>query len=87
MDPGVLDEVNNGLVALLILVTEVLSQVDEQLSAYCLVAVHVGDVLKLRFTCREPKTDGLILCVETHNAQIIKYFHPKLKIKNHINLN
>lgn len=52
VDAGVVDEVNDGLVALLVLVAEVLSQVDQQLSAHRLVAVHVGDVLKLWFACR-----------------------------------
>lgn len=55
MDAGVVDEIDDGLVALLVLVAQVLSQVDEQLSAHGLVAVHVGDVLKLRLTCREQK--------------------------------
>lgn len=52
VDPSVLDEVDDGLVALLVLVAKVLSQVDEQLSAHGLVAVHVGDVLELRLACR-----------------------------------
>lgn len=55
MDARVVDELYDGLVALLVLVAKVLSKVDEQLSAHCLVAVHVGDVLKLRLTCREQK--------------------------------
>lgn len=53
MDAGVVDELDDGLVALLVLVAKVLSQVDEQLSAHGLVAVHVGDVFKLRLTCEE----------------------------------
>ena len=57
MDPGVLDEVDDGLVALLVLVAQVLSQEDEQLSAHRLVAVHVGDVLELGLTCREQRDD------------------------------
>lgn len=60
MDAGVMNEVDDGLVALLVLVAQVLSQVDEQLSANRLVAVHVGDVLKLWLPCREHKD---ICCV------------------------
>lgn len=60
MDAGVVHEVDDGLVALLVLVAQVLSQVDEQLSAHSLVAVHVGDVLKLRLTCGE-QTRAVIL--------------------------
>lgn len=55
MDAGVVDEVNDGPIALLVLVAKVLSQVDEQLSAHGLVAVHVGDIFKLRLTCEEEK--------------------------------
>lgn len=55
MDAGVVDEVDDGAVALLVLVAEVLSQVDEQFSTHGLVAVHVGDIFKLRLTCEEPK--------------------------------
>lgn len=53
VDAGAVDEVDDGLVALLVLIAQVLSQVDEQLPAHGLVAVHVGDVFKLRLTCRE----------------------------------
>lgn len=55
MDAGAVDEVDDGLVALLVLVAKVLSQVDEQLSAHRLVAVHVGDIFELRLTCEEQK--------------------------------
>lgn len=55
MDAGVVDEIDDGLVALLVLVAQVLSQVDEQLSAHRLVAMHVGDVFKLRLTCKKPE--------------------------------
>lgn len=55
MDAGVVDEVDDGAVALLVLVAEVLSQVDEQLSAHRLVAVHVGHIFKLRLTCEGQK--------------------------------
>ena len=57
MDARVVDEVDDGLVALLVLVAQVLSQVDEQLSAHRLVAVHVADVLKLGLTCRREQRD------------------------------
>ena len=50
MDACVVDEVDDGLVALLVLVTQVLGQVDDQLPAHRLVAVHVADVLELRLT-------------------------------------
>lgn len=50
VNAGAVDEVDDGLVALLVLVAKVLSQVDEQLPAHGLVAVHVGDVLKLGLT-------------------------------------
>lgn len=50
MNAGAVDEVDDGLIALLVLVAKVLSQVYEQLPAHSLVAVHVGDVLKLWFT-------------------------------------
>lgn len=53
MDAGGVDQVDDGLVALLVLVAHVLGQVDEQLPAHGLVAVHVGDVLKLGLTCRK----------------------------------
>lgn len=46
MDAGAVDEVDDRLVALLVLVAEVLTQVDEQLSAHGLVAVHVANVLE-----------------------------------------
>lgn len=52
VDPSVVDEVHDGVVALLVLVAKVLSQVDEQLPAHRLVAVHVGDVLELGLACR-----------------------------------
>lgn len=55
MDAGVVDEVDDGPIALLVLVAQVLSQVDEQLSAHGLVAVHVGHIFKLRLTCEEQK--------------------------------
>lgn len=55
VDAGVVDEVNDGPVALLVLVAKVLSQVDEQLSAHGLIAVHVGHIFKLRLTCEEEK--------------------------------
>lgn len=45
------DQVDNGVVALLVLITEILSQIDEQLSAHGLITVHVPNVLKLRLTC------------------------------------
>lgn len=61
VDAGIVDEVDDGLIALLVLVAKVLSQVDEQLSAHSLVAVHVGDVLKLRLTCREKKPIVVLL--------------------------
>lgn len=61
MDAGVVDEVNDGLIALLVLVAKVLSQVDEQLSAHSLIAMHVGDILKLRFTCREKKAAVVLI--------------------------
>lgn len=49
VDAGAVDEVDDRLVALLVLVAEVLSQVDEQLSAHGLVAVHVANVLEFGF--------------------------------------
>lgn len=61
MDAGVVDEVDDGLVALLVLVAQVLSQVDEQLSAHGLVAVHVGDVLELGLTCRKETRAGAVI--------------------------
>ena len=48
VDARVVDQVDDGLVALLVLVTQVLGQVDDQLPAHRLVAVHVADVLELR---------------------------------------
>lgn len=68
MDACVVNEIDDGLVALLVLVAQVLSQVDEQLSAHCLVAVHVGDVLKLRLTCRDRETFAVLL----HHSQCLK---------------
>ena len=65
MDAGVVHEVDDGLVALLVLVAQVLGQVDEQLSAHGLVAVHVGDVLKLRLTCREDKDTCCVIATQT----------------------
>ena len=50
MDARVVDQVDDGLVVLLVLVAQVLGQVDDQLPAHCLVAVHVADVLELRLT-------------------------------------
>ncbi len=44
------DQVNDGVIALLILITEILSQIDEQLSAHGLITMHVPNVLKLRLT-------------------------------------
>lgn len=65
MDAGVVDEIDDGLIALLVLVAQVLSQVDEQLSAHGLVAMHVGDVLKLRLTCREQKDTCCVTMSQT----------------------
>ena len=75
VDAGVVDEVDDGLVALLVLVAQVLGQVDEQLSAHGLVTVHVGDVLKLRLTCRgQKKTLAVLLCqTELMDKLIIHY--------------
>lgn len=73
MDAGVVDEVNDGLVALLVLVAQVLSQVDEQLSAHGLVAVHVGDVLELRLTCREQKDTCCVTASHTELLFFILY--------------
>lgn len=53
MDAGAVDEVDDGLIALLVLVAQVLSQVDDQLPAHGLVAVHVADVLELWLTWEE----------------------------------
>lgn len=50
MDAGAVDEVDDRLVALLVLVAEVLSQINEQLSANGLVAVHVANVFELGLT-------------------------------------
>lgn len=55
MDARVVDKFDDGVVALLVLVAQVLGQVDEQLSAHRLVAVHIGDVLELGLTCRNTK--------------------------------
>lgn len=65
VDAGIVDEVDDGLIALLVLVAKVLSQVDEQLSAHSLVAVHVGDVLKLRLTCRGKKANCCVTASQT----------------------
>lgn len=65
MDAGVVHKVDDGLVALLVLVAQVLGQVDEQLSAHGLVAVHVGDVFKLRLTCREEKDTCCVTATQT----------------------
>lgn len=70
VDAGVLDEVDDGLVAALVLVAQVLSQVDEQLSAHSLVAMHVGDVLKLRLTCRGKKTVLVVLLCHGRSSGI-----------------
>lgn len=67
MDAGVVDEVDDGLVALLVLVAQVLGQVDEQLPAHGLVAVHVGDVLKLWLACSEKQEDAC--CVTASHTQ------------------
>lgn len=80
MDAGVVDEIDDGLVALLVLVAEVLSQVDEQLSAHCLVAVHVGDVLKLRLTCRGQK--DTISITASHTSAIIRHLVLNLQLYN-----
>lgn len=55
-----MDEVDDSLVALLVLIAEVLGQVDDQLSADSLVTMHVGDVFKLRLACRETKKSSCI---------------------------
>lgn len=68
MDACVVHEVDDGLIALLVLVAQVLSQVDEQLSAHRLVAVHVGNVLKLRLTCRDRETYAVLL----HHTKCLK---------------
>lgn len=60
VDASVVDEVDDSLVALLVLVAQVLSQVDDQLSAHGLVSVHIADVLELRLTCREDINRDLI---------------------------
>lgn len=81
VDARVVDEVDDGLVALLVLVAQVLSQVDEQLSAHGLVAVHVGDVLKLRLTCRREQRDTCCVTASLSHT----YTHRELidKIKRH----
>lgn len=61
MDTSVVDEVHNGLIALLVLSTQVLGQVDQQLSAHRLVAVHVGDVLKFWFTWKNKQRFVVLL--------------------------
>lgn len=58
MDAGAVDEVDDGFIALLVLVAKVLSQVDDQLSAHCLIAMHVSYVFKLRLTCRDRKKES-----------------------------
>lgn len=52
------DQVDDGVVALLVLITEILSQIDEQLSAHGLITVHVPNILELRLACHT-KTDGV----------------------------
>lgn len=69
VDAGVVDEVDDGLIAFLVLVAEVLSQVDKQLSADSLVAVHVGDVLKLRLACSGGKKKSLLCYCVADGAQ------------------
>lgn len=51
VDPGAVDQVPDVLVAADVAVAEVLRQVEQQLAAQDLVAVHVGDVLDLRLHC------------------------------------
>lgn len=47
VDARAVDELHDGLVALLVLVAQVLGQVDQQLPAHRLVPMHVANVLKL----------------------------------------
>lgn len=61
VDASGVDELDDGLIAFLVLVAKVLSQVDKQLSAHGLVAVHVGNVLKLRLTCSGGKKVLVVL--------------------------
>lgn len=50
MDAGGVDQVDDGVVALLILITQILSQIDQQLPADRFIAMHVPNVLKFRLT-------------------------------------
>ena len=51
VDPGAVDQAPDVLVAGDVAVAEVLGQVQQQLAAQHLVAVHVGDVLDLGLHC------------------------------------
>ena len=53
VDPGVVDEPLDGLVAGEVALAEVVGEVEEHLAAKDLVAVHVGDVLHLGLHCTE----------------------------------
>lgn len=74
MDPGVVDELDDAVVALLVLIAEVLGQVDDQLSAHGLVAVHVGDVFKLRLACRQNRNSSKITSTEEELHLLFSFF-------------
>lgn len=52
MDASFFDEVDYALVALFVFLTDVLHQVEQQLSPQNLVPMHPCNVTKLRLTCR-----------------------------------
>lgn len=50
VDAGGVDQVDDGVVALLILITQILSQIHQQLPAHRFIAMHVPNVLKFWLT-------------------------------------
>lgn len=50
VDPGAVDQLNDRLVALLVLVAQVLGQEDKQFPSHSLVPVHIPNVFKFRLT-------------------------------------
>ena len=56
MNARVVDKIDDGVIAQLVLVAQVLCQVHNQLPAYGLIAVHVTNVLELRLTWGERHT-------------------------------
>ena len=47
------EELADVHVAIVVLVTQVISQLENQFSSHGFIAMHVGHILKLRLTCNE----------------------------------